>query len=138
MPVSFLDWTEEMSVGVAALDAEHKRLFAMFRELHDATRNDHGPEAIDRTIKGLVVYTLTHFKHEEELFEKTNYPDAAAHRKEHEDLARRVHDLQALSRFGPSEELARETFGFLQNWLASHINGTDKKYTAHLNANGIR
>ena len=126
-----------MSVGVAALDAEHKRLIALFHQLYDAIQSNSGPDILEKVIKGLVVYTLTHFKHEEDLFVQTNYPGAAEHVKQHEELRRRVHDIQAKCRFGPTHELAREVFGFLQYWLANHVMECDKKFTAHFNSKGI-
>ncbi|MDD5586927.1 MAG: bacteriohemerythrin [Alphaproteobacteria bacterium] len=135
--MTLLQWNEDMSVGIAALDDEHKRLFALFHEIHNAIQENHGPGVLNKIVKGLIAYTLTHFRHEEDLFAQTGYPGAAAHQKEHQELSRRVHDIQAKCRFGPTPELAREVFGFLQFWLSSHVLQSDKKFGPYLNSKGI-
>ena len=126
-----------MSVGVAALDDEHKRLVAMFNDLRVAIENNKEPEVLKSILKDMIVYTATHFKHEEEMFARTGYPDAAAHIKEHKELSKRVMDIKAKSRFGITPELAREIFGFLQFWLATHVLKTDMKFGPFFNSKGI-
>jgi hemerythrin len=50
---------------------------------------------------------------------------------------KQAEDLQ--SRFNSGESaLSIETLDFLKNWLTIHIQCTDKKYSNHLNAAGIR
>ena len=133
----FIVWTGKMSVGVELLDDDHKKLVAMLNDLHDGIHAGHGTERLERVLDGLAAYTGTHFAHEEEFFAQTDYPAAAEHILEHRKLTKLVLDVQARYKKGQFDALSLETMSFLKDWLQDHIQGTDKNYQAHLNANGI-
>lgn len=126
-----------MSVGVAELDEEHKQLAAMLNELGHAVNENHGEDILEKILSELIAYKEKHFKHEEDLFHQTGYPDAQAHIQEHKELTRGIENLQAECRLGPTSLLASKVLAFVTSWLMNHLIGTDKKFTAHLNANGI-
>jgi hemerythrin len=131
-------WNDKFSVGVAAIDNEHKRLVQMLNELYDAIQAGRGKDALGKILDGLIAYTAGHFAHEERLFAETGYPASAAHTKEHEDLKKQVLDVQAKYRAGATGVLSLEVMNFLKNWLVVHIQGSDRKYGPHLNAKGIK
>jgi hemerythrin len=133
-----MTWQESMSVGVKILDEDHKKLVGMVNELHDGIMEGHRAEALGKVLDKLVSYTKIHFDREESMFSKTHYPALIAHKKEHDDLIKTAGDLQARYRGGASSMLSLETMSFLKNWLAHHIQGSDKGYRAHLNTHGIR
>ncbi|HEY1931207.1 MAG TPA: bacteriohemerythrin [Acetobacteraceae bacterium] len=133
-----LTWTEKLSVGVTALDDDHKRLVAMINELFDSMQAGQGREVLGRILDGLVQYTKMHFAREESFFAKTSYAAAAAHKQEHDALTRQVLDVQRKYAAGAQAALTLEILQFLKNWLIQHIQGSDQKYRMHLNANGIR
>ncbi len=137
MKAPFVTWTEKMSVGVEALDADHKRLLDLLNDLHDGIAAGRGTERLGRVLDGLMDYTATHFAREEEFFARTGYPAAPEHIHEHETLTGIVHDIQVLYNHGKFEALSLNTLDLLKSWLADHIQGSDKKYGPHLNACGI-
>ncbi len=130
-------WNDKMSVGIPRIDEEHKKLVAMLNELYDSVQAGHGKEALGKILDGLIAYTAGHFKHEEKLFAETGYPDAPAHKKEHDDLTKQVLDVQQKYKAGVTGTLSLEVMNFLKNWLVNHIQGSDKKYAPHLNSKGI-
>ena len=132
-----MTWTEDMSVNVPSIDVQHKKLVEMINELSEAMKVGKGKEALSSILDGLIAYTASHFKYEEDFFDKTHYPDAFNHKKEHTDLVKQVLDLQAKYKSG-SVALSIDVVNFLTGWLKNHIMGTDKKYGAHLSANGIQ
>jgi hemerythrin len=136
--MSLITWSEEISVGVSALDDEHKRVVEMLNDLYDALREDKGQEVIGDILASLEAYAAMHFKHEEDLFKETAFPHIDEHIKEHQSAMSRIHDFQTKLREGVSLELCHELFQFLTNWFLDHVMGTDRQYTAHLNARGIR
>jgi hemerythrin len=138
LPMSLMTWTEEMSVGVKALDEDHKRLIGMINELNDGLESGHTLRALESVVDGLFSYTRTHFAREERLFAQTSYPGTAAHKAEHERLIRRTINLQARIEAGQSPQLSMEAMAFLRQWLTEHIMGSDQSYKAHLNARGIK
>ena len=133
-----MEWSDKLSVGVSQFDDEHKRLVKMVNDLFDAMHASHGKDVLGPILDGLVSYTVTHFKHEEELMARHGFPESAAHRAEHVALTKQVAEIQAKYRAGATTVLTLEVMTFLKNWLTKHILGTDKHYGPFLNAKGIR
>jgi len=130
-------WTKDMSVNVAVLDDDHKKVFDMINELEEVIMAGHSREVLDKTLDRLMDYTMIHLKREEEYFARTGYLDAVPHMKEHERMVKRVENLRGRFKDGSTAQLSLELRSFLQNWWIAHIQGFDKLYVAFLNANGI-
>lgn len=133
-----MEWNDKLSVGIQQFDNEHKRLVAMLNELFDAAQGGHGKEVLGKILDGLITYTATHFANEERYMKEHKYADYAAHKAEHDALAKQVLDVQARYKAGASAALSMEVMNFLKNWLGKHIQGTDKKYGPFLNDKGIK
>lgn len=134
--MSLVRWSPDLSVGVNASDEDHKRLIDLINQLFEGMKRGRGKEIIGRVLDELESYTRYHFAREEEFFERTGYP-AEDHKREHRELVEQVVTLQSRYKSGETA-LALETLSILKQWLTVHIQGTDTKYTSHLNANGIR
>ena len=137
MQEKYIAWTEKMSVGVALLDDDHKKLVSLLNDLHEGITAGHGTERLGRVLDGLVRYAGTHFAHEEKLFAQTGYPSASEHIQEHRALTKLALDVQARYNKGEFDALSLKTMDYLKNWLNEHILGSDKQYKEHLNANGV-
>ncbi|MGA3371228.1 MAG: bacteriohemerythrin [Terracidiphilus sp.] len=133
----FAAWTEELSVGVAALDDDHRKLIAILNELHDGIMAGHKKEVLASVLGHLVDYAKFHFANEEEFFARINYPFAPAHKMEHSNFVNRITNLRERFKSAPVAMLDLELMSFLRNWLVTHIQGSDKQYGPHLNAKGI-
>lgn len=133
-----MTWTDKMSVGVAVLDNDHKKLVDMVNNLFDGIQAGQGKDALGKILDGLIAYTVEHFKREEQFFAQTGYSEAAAHKAIHEDLCKQVLAVQEKYKSGATTTLSLEVMNFLKNWLVNHIQGADKKYGPHLNAQGIK
>lgn len=133
-----MQWTDKFSVGVPSIDTDHKRLVAMVNDLYDGVVAGHGKDVVGRVLDGLISYTAEHFAREERYFAATSYPDAAAHKKEHQDLVKQVLDVQARYKSGATSTLSLEVMNFLKTWLVRHIQGSDMKYSAHLVSHGVK
>jgi len=94
-------------------------------------RQGKGQAVVDDTLHELAMYTVTHFRAEEELLRKTNFPGFAAHQAEHKKFIEKVNqfigDLKAGRNANPIAVL-----GFIRNWLSDHIQRTDRSYAAYL------
>jgi hemerythrin len=133
-----MEWSDKLSVGVPSIDTQHKKLVGMANELYDAMKAGHGKDVLNKTLDGLINYTVTHFKYEEKLFAQTGYAASAPHLKEHEDLTKQVLAVQEKMKKGVSFAQSMEVMEFLKNWLINHILKSDKAYSSHLNAKGIK
>ncbi len=133
-----MNWTEKLSVGVAVIDDDHKKLVGMVNELYDAMQAGRGRDALGHILDGLVQYTRFHFAREEKFFAQTGYPAAVQHKQEHDALTHQVLDVQQKYAAGATATLSLDVLHFLRDWLIKHIQGSDQKYRPHLNAKGIR
>ncbi|RCX33329.1 bacteriohemerythrin [Thioalbus denitrificans] len=133
----FVSWHESYSVGVAALDADHKKLLRLINNLQTAIHYQTGEEFIHEALDELVDYTRTHFGREEALMRDNGYPDLEAHQREHRDMIDKVNGM--VTRYHAEGEEALEPLArFLKEWLLNHINGTDQRYGPFLNGKGVR
>jgi hemerythrin len=129
-------WEPSYSVKMNRFDEDHKKLFAMINELHEAMLAGKGKDKIHETVKKLADYTKFHFAAEEEQLAKANYPELSAHRAEHQAFVKRVQKFQQEVAEGKLN-LSISVGMFLNEWLANHIRKTDHKYSTYLNQHGV-
>ena len=125
--MAFVEWTDEYSVKVTPMDDEHKRLFALIGDLHEAVKDGKTSEGIARAIKGLLDYTITHFTHEEELMKKAGYKGLAAQQAAHRAFTDKVKEYDAKLQAGKLV-LLFDVGSFTRKWLTEHIKLMDKQY----------
>jgi len=127
-----------MSVGVAILDEDHKRIMNMINKLYGAMLEGKGQKILGEIFHDLTVYINIHFEAEESMFELTGYPGAAEQRRQHQVMAQR--SMEAKQKFQEDKDavMPMEILYFLKDWWIDHVMNSDRKYKAHLNANGIR
>lgn len=132
----FVSWNDGLSVGIAVIDEDHKKLLSLVNNLQTAVYYPTGDAFERQTLKELVDYTKYHFEREEELLRSNGYPDFDAHKRQHEEMIARVEGfLNAYEK--DREGTVEEMVGFLKSWLVDHIAGTDQKYSAYLHDKGV-
>jgi len=118
-------WTEDLSIGLHAIDSQHKQLFAISQALHTAILTGQGDEAVKETFEALEAYVTRHFLTEEDFMRAIGYPDIKNHMAQHEQLRLRFRRLW--NREQRSESIKPEDIAFfLGEWLAGHIKTSDK------------
>jgi len=134
--MALIVWSKDLSVNVSEIDKQHHKLVDFINELHDAMLKGKSKEILSGIIKGLADYTVIHFKTEEALLKKYDYPELGIQEKEHALFVKKVSEFQEgfkNDKFG----LSIEIMTFLSDWLKNHIKGSDKNYSAFLNKNGV-
>lgn len=135
--MAFIPWDEKYSVGIQSIDDQHKQLFGMVNELHDAMLHKKSKEVMGKVLSELVNYTASHFATEEEYMQKHAFSGYAAHKKEHDDLAKQAIDI--LNDFNSGKAvLSLAVVSFLKDWIYKHILKTDMQYREHLIGKGVR
>lgn len=132
----FVAWDDSYSVGIEAIDDDHKKLLNLINNLQSAVYYPTGESFERQALKELVDYTKYHFHREEAMMQENGYPDYAAHKQEHEKMITKVKEFCAAyekDREGTIDGLTQ----FLKNWLIDHINGTDQKYAPFLHEKGV-
>ncbi|MFO0726288.1 MAG: bacteriohemerythrin [Myxococcota bacterium] len=127
--MALFEWSDDYSVKVASIDAQHKVLVGMLNELHDGMSRGSGNDHLSAVLSGLIQYTAQHFAHEEALFAEHGFEDAEEHIAEHQRLVKQVLEFQ--KKFDAKQaSLNMELMRFLKDWLIKHILGSDMKYAA--------
>ncbi len=127
-----LVWTETYSLGVSELDEHHRELFSLLNSnLRSAIDRNGDSKMLSADLKRLHEYSIIHFKKEEDLLLKVNYPDAEAHRLKHEEFRKELRKLDSLE--DGTDDLTRlKLLLFLSSWFTQHIMTADKKYVPYL------
>lgn len=135
--MSLFVWDAKYTLGIAELDRQHQKLFALFNELYEAMQEGHGNDVIDKVLDRAVDYTVYHFATEEKLLRDHGYAEEAAHRAEHGKLADQVKALVQKRRIGETH-VAMAALKLLCDWLNNHILGSDRKFAPFLIGKGVR
>lgn len=134
----FLVWKDEYSVGIEAIDKDHRKLLNLINQFQTAVLYRTGREFEQEAFDALVDYTRTHFRREEDLMEEHGYPDFEAHREQHRKMIAQV-EAYMVQYAGEGRQVPLErAVVFLQDWLIKHINGTDQEYSGYLKSKGVR
>jgi hemerythrin len=134
--MAYFPWRAEYQVNIALIDTQHKQLVELLNQLYDAMRAGKGKDATGRVLNELVEYTKLHFATEERLMEEHAYPGFLAHLAKHTHLTSKVIEYQQAYIKGGS--ISVELSMFLKDWLISHIQGVDMKYSPYLIAKGVK
>ena len=113
-------WTNDLSVGHAHIDADHKHLYELVNTLFQAMRAGKANAVLGAILDELVDYTGTHFSREEALMQQVHFPGYAEHKSAHDALVKEVRALQMRFK-GGSITLSLDVFKFLSDWLRNHI-----------------
>ena len=118
-----------MSVGIDAIDSDHKKLLSLLNEMDYIINVDVSRKgAVKSVLCELIDYTEYHFQREEDLLRACGYPQIDMHHQVHEVLKAQVHHFVDQHRQDP-DTLDLETLRyFLELWLLDHIKGMDKDY----------
>jgi hemerythrin len=134
----FVEWSDDLSVGIEEIDEQHKILVNLINRLFDETIvHQADPSVMDEILHELIEYTVIHFAVEESLFRIFHYPETEAHTIHHDELKAQVLDLQKKIKLGEAT-INTELLMFLKKWLEHHILYEDKLYGPFLLSQGVK
>ena len=120
-------------IGIAELDAQHKRLHALLERLRDAVGKHYG-YATNAILDELAIETRIHFAVEESLMRMLSFPAVETHVAEHLDLSRQ---LEKFRKRAQDFEVADELAAFIQQWLNDHVDRFDRELVDHFLRAGV-
>jgi hemerythrin len=131
--MTFMPWSPALSVGMATIDQQHHWLVDTLNQLHtELAAHEPDRAVLGQVLEGLMDYTVNHFVAEEVLFQRHAYPEALAHKAQHDQFTRKI--MHLLTEFEAGKALGGEVLTLLKDWLVQHIMGTDKAYVPFLSA----
>lgn len=120
-------WNPEYALGISEIDEEHQQLVDMMHRLELAADRRDRSHIVKGVIGEIGKYVDVHFRHEEELMEKAQYPGYEQHYLAHKAFARKVEDLKLFSTLDPAE-----LHKILVQWLVDHIMKADRDYAPYV------
>jgi len=124
--MALLDWKPEYSVGVEAVDFEHREMIGMINELDEALGVETSPEAIEAFLGDIHAGISAHFALEERAMRVAAYPEYEAHKEDHEDLLDQLRELMDHYAAEPvvGRKLLQATLG---GWFKGHFSSFDAR-----------
>ena len=133
--MAFVEWNESVDVHVDIINKQHKHFIDLINKLYECLGSGK-TDKISSIINDLTSYTLSHFKTEEDLFDKFHYEGTDDHRTAHHIIKTKVREI--LERQDDPKAIGFDLLYLLERWLFVHIKGMDKKYTDCFHKNGLR
>jgi hemerythrin len=118
-PERDMPFTAECLVDLEELDAQHRYFIALVERIDTSTKTS-GTKERARLVAEVIRYATFHFACEDALMTAYGYP-GAEHRREHEELLRKVREMEQNSELKMSALRL-----FLYRWLVDHIQLTDR------------
>ena len=133
----YIQWRDELAVGIQTIDDQHRELVQRFNGFLQACRQQNHEE-ITRLFEFLHSYSIIHFESEEKVQLESGYPAITRHKRQHQFFIDKLKELKAsLDQAGPSMDLIMSTNRFLVDWLIGHIGMEDRALAQYLQAKGI-
>jgi len=117
-------WTPDLSVGVSAIDEDHKQLFQLFYEANLIKEGSNDTALLYELAQKLVLYSESHFKREEALMKATSDSSFDSHHEKHRTMTKNLH--QTLKNINRNNESITDFITFLSEEFISHIKGEDQ------------
>ncbi len=133
----FIEWSDNLSVGIEEIDEQHKVLIELINRMHEAIEQKHGSDVVLDILAELADYTKIHFAVEESLMRILGYPGYEEHKDIHDELLEHVVELQKKVISG-NTAISFELMHFLKSWLSKHIMEEDMQYTGFFLASGAQ
>ncbi len=122
-------WRNEMSVGNAELDNDHKYLISLINVIEAAVNSRFRDKVLLPHISELFIYTEEHFAREEKIQGDIRYPET--HKQKHKDLIKQLQGIRGTFEANTKGEYyntaVQELFDVLKTWLVDHILNEDMK-----------
>ena len=113
-------WRPEYNTGDQLIDDQHKLIFEAANTFFDAMRQNKEDDILDQSFELLLHYTNTHFRDEENFYQRIASPLLETQRSEHADLIDELRDMWREKRQGSSDAATDLDF-WMERRLVPHI-----------------
>ncbi|GHT20910.1 hemerythrin [Planctomycetales bacterium] len=126
-------WSKDLETGNSLIDQQHQELIRAINNLLTACMQGKAKETLHPTLDFLLSYTKRHFGDEENLQQKSGYPDYPNHKQMHAGFVKFVDGLvQEVKAEGITATTVSKITSGVGDWLVNHIKKEDTKVAAHL------
>lgn len=125
-------WKDEFSVGIPAIDGQHKKLFDIANQISELLTNQLLLDKYDQIIavlNELRDYTVEHFAAEEAYMLQHKYRKFLSHKAIHQEFVEKINAVDLEQIDNEQNLYLKEILNFVTDWLVDHILKTDKHIT---------
>jgi hemerythrin len=124
--MTLLCWKDEYSVGIEAVDHEHKQLIDLINRLHDELDSPGAKMTVPAFFGDLLKGISAHFALEEKFMRDGGYDGLDPHKGDHERLLDDLREI--MDAFERSEDIDRvELAQRLDSWFSHHFRAHDAR-----------
>jgi hemerythrin len=124
--MALLQWKDHYSVGIEAVDHEHKELIALINRLHAELMAKNEPVTVSGFFGDLIKAISAHFALEERFMRERGYDQLPQHKEDHERLLDEILDL--MDEFDRNEPASTEDLAArLDAWFVRHLETHDAR-----------
>ncbi len=122
-----LDWKDEYSVGIEAVDHEHKELIALINGLYAELESTDARRTVPAFFGDLLKAIGAHFALEERFMRERNYDRLDRHKADHERLLDELRDI--MDAFDHAIEIdSVELADRMDVWFSRHFRTHDAEF----------
>jgi len=130
--MALLEWKSSHSVGVEAVDHEHRELIDLINTLHDRLMGKSDPESIKAFFGDLLAGITAHFALEERFMREHGYDQLRQHKGDHEHLLDEIREI--MEDFEVNQQGNEALSMRLERWFARHFETHDARLHHRLGA----
>ena len=121
-----IEWRDEYSVGVPAIDHEHKELIDLINWLNEIAHRGADYNKVRSALGEIYTQISAHFALEEKIMRDARYEHYQSHKDDHEDLLDQLRDIMdEVDNHGSYDE---ERLGSqLESWFSVHFRTHDAR-----------
>lgn len=129
---TIVSWRPGLSINIAFIDKQHQYLINLINRVHNAIEKSDASEVVEALLD-MKQYGQVHFKEEEELMRRHEYPGLENHIELHQGFIRKTEQfLDEIERTPLA--VSTEMSHYLMNWLITHIQTVDADYGRYIAA----
>lgn len=136
----FLHWREHWSLGISAMDADHRAMVTLLDHLGTEFALDSQAvlpaRHLQRRMTQLGEFTRVHFAREELMMRDSDYPELSAHRSEHAMLLAEFTVLTREVTASGASRLDPALLDGLKAWFLGHLLDDDRRLAEYLRSVG--
>lgn len=129
--MSLLKWKPAFSLGVPAVDLEHRELIEMINETYTHLENENDAQQVEEALGEIIAGISAHFALEERMMRNAAYREYADHKDSHEELLDDIRDL--MDSYASDPVAGRELLSAgLSSWFEEHFSTFDARLHGEL------
>lgn len=124
--MQLLQWKPSYSVGIPAVDFEHRQMISMINGLYGQLESAPEAPTVAAVLGEIHAQISAHFALEERLMREAGYGEYVAHKGSHEELLEQIRDLMDF--YGDDPQAGRALLQrSLADWFGLHFSTFDAR-----------